>query len=157
MKSFFLNFAASLVFLFNLSLPLYAQTTVTWQGGKPGRTTDWNCAANWREGRTPDEFSQVIIPSGMVYYPVIKSEVKTIDALFLEGGSELTLKKGAWLTILCETGRFDGITLLGKIRNDGSIELCHKLPWSDTQMQRITGSGTVIGLDSCSVARLAKK
>ncbi len=157
MKSFFLNIAASLAFLLNLNSPLLAQTTATWQGGKPGRPTDWNCAANWREGKTPDEFTQVIIPSGMVYFPVIKGASESIDALLLEGGSELTLKRGAGLTILCETGRFDGITLLGEIRNDGSIELCKKPQQSTVLMQRIVGSGRVVGLDSSGAASIARK
>ena len=28
-----------------LCLSLSAQRTATWQGGKPGRATDWSCAA----------------------------------------------------------------------------------------------------------------
>lgn len=139
-----------------LSISLIAQTTATWQGGKPGRSTEWDCAANWREGKVPDESSQVIIPSGMVHYPVLKDVKETIDALLLEGGAELTLKKGAWLTIRCETGRLDGITLLGKIRNDGNIELCKKPPVGAMLAQGIVGSGQVIGLDSCRAASFAK-
>lgn len=87
-------FVAVLTLACSQNHSLSAQSTSTWQGGKPGRTNDWNCPANWKEGRTPNEFSQVVIPSGRIYYPVVTSQTTPIDALLLEGGATLTLRKG---------------------------------------------------------------
>lgn len=135
---------ATLNLIIGLSISLSAQTTATWQGGKPGRANDWNCAANWREGRTPGEFTQVIIPCGAVHFPVIKNEVEPIDALLLETGTALTLQKGASLAILGETGRLGGITVLGKILNNGTLEL-RDIPGTDTAfIQQIQGDGKVV-------------
>lgn len=64
--------AISIALFLSLSLALTAQSTAVWQGGKPGQPTNWNCADNWSEGRVPDEFTQVIIPHGAHFYPVIK-------------------------------------------------------------------------------------
>lgn len=102
----------TLILFLGFSLNLTAQTTAVWQGGKPGRTTDWNCPANWSEGRVPDEFTQVIIPAGVTYYPVIRYAPAPIDALLMEAGARLTIQGGARLAILCETGIFAGVTIL---------------------------------------------
>ena len=104
-----------------LHLSASAQTTSTWLGGTPGLPTDWNYPGNWREGRVPDEFDQVIIPSERLYYPVIKAAASEIDALFVMSGACLTIKRGAQLTILGVTGRMDGLTVQGKIFNEGEL------------------------------------
>ncbi|MBL7827237.1 MAG: hypothetical protein JNJ57_11435 [Saprospiraceae bacterium] len=109
--------------LITISTNAFSQTTATWQGGKPGRVNDWNCAANWKEGRVPNEFSQVIIPSGAPFSPVIKTEVDPIDALLMEGTTTLTIQNGVTLSILDETGRFGGTIILGKIKNDGIVNI----------------------------------
>ena len=140
-----LSFISCAVLLFfSLQTSLFAQTTATWQGGKPGKVNDWNCGANWKEGKTPDEYSQVLIPSGRAFYPVVKGEVPPIDALFLEGGALLTLQKGANLCILGETGRWGGILLLGKIQNDGRLEFGNLPEWNIAQLQHIKGIGAIL-------------
>ena len=152
MKNLTLSIAATLTLILGLSISLSAQTTATWQGGKPGRTTDWNCAANWLEGKTPDEFTQVIIPSGADYYPVIKNEVEPIDALLMEGGTALTLQKGASLAILGETGRFGGITILGKIENNGTLEIGEAIGSNLAFLRQVQGSGKVVS-DTSNLAK----
>lgn len=144
MKSIFLNIAASIVFLFDFRISLSAQTTATWQGGKPGRSTDWNCPANWREGKTPDEFTQVIIPAGTEYYPILKNEATPIDALLMEGGTELTLQNGSMLTVLGETGRFDSIIVFGKIINNGTLVIEKMSSINMAFLQQIQGVGSVV-------------
>lgn len=139
MKSFIIILAAAISF----SISMTAQTTATWLGGKPGRPTDWNCAANWKEGKTPNEFAQVIIPADAEYYPVIKDEIAPIDALLVEGGSSLTIQNGSMLTVLGETGRFDGITLFGKVFNNGLLEVENVPSMSVAFMQQIQGLGSV--------------
>lgn len=142
MKNFILILAAAASFMFSISMT--AQTTATWVGGKPGRPTDWNCAVNWSEGRIPDEFTQVIIPTGVEYYPVIKKEVMSIDALLMEAGTSLTLQNGTFLKVLGETGRFDGLTILGKIINYGTLEIGATSSTGMAYMQHIQGIGAVI-------------
>ena len=115
--------AASLMLLCSFSVSLSAQKTATWKGGKCGNPTDWNCDANWKEGKTPNEFSQVIIPTGRAFYPVIKDEVPPIDAILIEADAKLTLMEDARLDILNETGMLNGMTLLGTCLNNGILEI----------------------------------
>ncbi len=143
MKNLTFSIAATLTLILGLSISLSAQTTATWQGGKPGRTTDWNCAANWSEGKTPDEFTQVIIPYNVQYYPVIKDTVAPIDALLMEGGTSLTIQVGANLAVLGETGRFGGITVFGKIENNGTLEIGEAVHTSIAFRQRVQGNGII--------------
>jgi hypothetical protein len=144
MKNLTFSIASILPLIIGLSLSLSAQTTATWQGGKPGRTTEWNCAANWSKGRIPDEFTQVIIPAGAQYYPIIKNETTPIDALLMEGGAELTLHNGAILTVLGETGRFDGITIFGKITNNGTLEIGDITGTDRAFLNQIQGDGKIV-------------
>jgi len=127
--------------LFNFSLN--AQTTATWLGGKAGRETDWNCAANWKENRKPDELSQVIIPAGRIFYPVLHSSIVSIDAIMIEGTAQLNLEKGANLNVLGETGRLDVIILLGNIVNDGILEIHNKTKTSYSYLEHVKGSGVI--------------
>jgi len=125
MKNFLFS-AATLIFLLSNLIPSNAQITATWKGNKPGQATEWNCAANWVEGRVPNEFSQVVIPAGAAFYPVIKDGVEPVDALLIESGATLTLQQGGRLTILNETGCFGGVSVLGTIKNNGILEIINQ-------------------------------
>jgi hypothetical protein len=127
-----------------LSFSLSAQTTAVWQGGKPGRTTDWNCPANWSEGRVPNEFTKVIIPDGATYYPVIQFAPTPIDALLMEGGTRLTIEDGARLAILGETGIFGGISILGHIENNGSLEIGEAVNMGIAFLKQVHGNGVIV-------------
>lgn len=142
-----LRMSAFAALLLALGTPLSAQTTATWQGGKPGRTTDWNCPANWSAGRIPDEFSEVIIPAGLNFYPIFKNEVMPIDALMMEAGTFLTLQNGAVLQILGETGWYDVIALFGTITNNGILAI-GKVGSDNILLQHIRGNGRVVNLFS---------
>jgi hypothetical protein len=144
MKAITFFFVAVLALAYSQNQILTAQTTSTWQGGKPGRTNDWDCPANWKEGRTPNEFSQVVIPSGRLFYPVITTPATPIDALLLEGDAALAIRKGGSLLILCETGRFDGVILLGKIANEGNLEIRNIPPSNLAIIEQIGGKGRVV-------------
>lgn len=79
---------------------LAAQKTATWKGGAPGRSTDWMCAANWREGRLPNEFSTVIIPdvsTGSQAYPIIRSGEVEVLSVEVQLSAMLTLNAAARL------------------------------------------------------------
>jgi hypothetical protein len=133
-----------LAIFLGLSFNLSAQTTTIWQGGKPGRTTDWNCPANWSEGRVPDEFTQVIIPIGANYYPVIQYAPAPIDALLMEAGARLTITDGARLAILGATGIFDGVTVLGHIENNGSLEIGEAVNMGVAFLKQVQGNGVIV-------------
>lgn len=79
---------------------LFAQKTATWKGGTLGKPTDWNCAANWKEGRVPNEFSQVIIPdvsSSSHSNPVLISGEVEIWSILIHTGASLRISKNARL------------------------------------------------------------
>jgi hypothetical protein len=76
--------------------------------------------------------------------------------LLVEGGAELTLKKNASLIILGETGRYDGLTLLGNIRNDGKLECCRQ-KLNTAMLERIKGGGILAMPDSCNISGTARK
>lgn len=146
----------ALILFLGFSFTLTAQTTAVWQGGKPGRTTDWNCPANWSEGRVPDEFTQVIIPTGSNYYPVINYAPTPIDALLMEAGARLTIQGGARLSILGETGIFNGVTALGLIENNGTLEIGEAVSGSVAFLKQVQGKGIVIS-PSAGMDTLARR
>lgn len=148
-----MSITATMMLLISLSMSLSAQTTATWKGGKPGRANDWNCAANWKEGRVPDDLSQVFIPARSKYFPVINNTADTIDALLIEGGATLTLATGAHLVVLGETGRLDGIQLYGNIHNNGTIEIGNQDKISKTFAQQIEGCGIITMTEKSIVKR----
>ncbi len=79
---------------------LFAQKAATWKGGTPGKATDWNCAANWKEGRVPNEFSQVIIPdvsSSSHSNPVLTNGEVEIWSILIHTGATLRIGKNARL------------------------------------------------------------
>lgn len=140
-------FSIILALSLGASFSLSAQYTAVWQGGKPGRPSDWNCAANWKEGRVPNEFTQVIIPASTRYYPVIQHDAAPIDALLMEGGTTLTIHNGAMLTVLCETGIFDGVIILGHIKNDGVLRIQSKAGIDTALFLSMKGSGMLVHAD----------
>lgn len=146
----------ALILFLGCSFNLFAQTTAVWQGGKPGRTNDWNCPANWSESRVPDEFTQVIIPAGATYYPVIQYAPTPIDALLMEGGTRLTIQNGARLAILGETGIFDGVTILGQIENNGRLEIGVALNREVAISKQVQGKGVIIS-PSAGMDTLARR
>ena len=93
-----LAFTALLFTLFCTSA--FSQKIATWKGGTPGKAADWNCAANWKEGRVPDEFSQVIIPdvstSGFSNPTLISGEAE-IWSIQIHSGASLRIGRGARL------------------------------------------------------------
>ena len=96
----------SLLFATNL----FAQNENTWQGGKPGRTSDWNVSANWSKHRVPNEFDRVVIPNTDTTtrsYPFITGEV-TLGSLFMASGAKVILRDHAMLVVLHGQGSEEG-------------------------------------------------
>ena len=92
----------------------------------------------------PDEFTQVIIPTGKQFYPVIQYISTSIDALLMESGSTLDIFEGASLLILGETGRFDCSIVFGQIRNDGTLEIGESVTMDTAFLQHVKGNGILI-------------
>ena len=96
-------FFAQLTFsamLLALCTSAFSQKIATWEGGTPGKPTDWNCATNWKEGRVPDEFSQVIIPdvsSHCSSNPVLTGGEVEIWSILIHAGASLRIGKSARL------------------------------------------------------------
>lgn len=99
MKKLFVLFALTAF----TTLTAQAQKVATWKGGTPGRPSDWNCPTNWKEGRVPDEFSQVIIPeisTSTFSYPVLDKGEVEVESLSCSPGARLTLKNKARVLVL---------------------------------------------------------
>jgi len=118
MKNAFFSCIATMILFFGFQVSLNAQKTATWKGGTPGRTSDWECATNWKEGRVPDEFSCVIIPdvsTSTFSYPVIAGEVE-IQSLLCASSARLTVMDNASLIITLPITKENGAQRDGFIR-----------------------------------------
>lgn len=137
---------------------LAAQTTATWIGGTPGRPTEWNCATNWKENNIPDELSQVIIPADRQYYPILQRDAIEIDALLVTGGAKMTIQTNAFLTVLGESGRLNGLMIQGQVINEGRL-IVENLEdeFSASAQRNISGQGSTIIAGSMASSRLAQK
>ncbi len=125
MKNASLFLTITMIFLFGFQISLNAQVTATWIGGFPGRNTAWNCAANWKEGRVPNEFSNVVIPdvsTTTFCYPVIEEGEVEILSLQCAPTAQLTIGENASLII---TGSYvpdrnqstSAVLVLGKFKH----------------------------------------
>ena len=86
-----------------LAFTIFAQNTVNWIGGTPGRETTWNEARNWSNYHVPDYFSNVIIPDVSTTtrsYPLIKEGTTAeLNSLSIESNARLFVEEGAQLFI----------------------------------------------------------
>lgn len=105
---------------FCLSNTAQAQKTATWKGGTPGQSVEWTCAANWKEGRVPNEFSNVVIPDVSAtgsYQPVIRCAVEGVNSLTVLPGAQLRIEPSGTLEIFesleCIAG--NGILNFGRL------------------------------------------
>ncbi len=108
MKNASFSFVALLIVLFGFQTSLSAQKTATWKGGTPGRSTDWNCPTNWKEGRVPDEFSAVIIPdvsTSTFSYPMIQEGTVEIFSLECATNAKLNTYGNARVVVLNAAGK----------------------------------------------------
>lgn len=127
MKNSMLISVAAIIFCFGFQVALSAQKIATWKGGTPGRVSDWNCATNWKEGRVPDEFSNVFIPdvsTSTFNYPIIKNGSVEIASLQCAPAAKLTLLNHAEIIVLdtpSETNDSRSDTLANTSTNSGLI------------------------------------
>lgn len=125
MKRIFLTAA-----LFDLLFNLFAQKPAVWQGGFSGRPDAWDCPKNWREGRVPDESSDVTIPdvcAASLAQPVIRGEAGAINSLRIESGAGLRIEKLGVLAVvepveIFGSGRLENVGFLIRPRCDPHFE-----------------------------------
>lgn len=113
------------VILLAFSFSIHAQKPATWKGGTPGRPTEWNCATNWKEGRVPNEFSQVIIPdvsSSTFSNPVLNSGEVEIWSLQILSGATLKIGKSASLIATEQDSRAFMVLRGGDVRQGPIIQ-----------------------------------
>lgn len=80
-----------------------AQRIATWQGGAAGKPNDWNCSRNWREGRVPNEMSDVVVgdvSSASRCLPIVCSPVTAVNSLQILSGGRLEIESKGQLEVL---------------------------------------------------------
>jgi hypothetical protein len=84
-----------------------------WVGGAAGQLTNWNTPANWHNGVVPTLSTNVLIPGGLTYYPVLVTSASCRD-LEIRDGATVTVIAGGNLTINNDllTGQGTGGTLV---------------------------------------------
>ena len=107
-------------FVFFAQSAANAQRTATWKGGTPGKANEWNCPTNWKEGRVPDAFSDVIIPDVATiggFQPVIRHPEEGVNSLTVLPGAQLRIEAPGALEV------FESLELLAgdSILNYGQL------------------------------------
>jgi PKD repeat protein len=77
---------------------LWVGTPGLWNGGTAGLETNWNTANNWDDGRVPSAGTDVIIPAGSTYYPVL-SGTTTCSDVEIKDGAQMTVQAGATMNV----------------------------------------------------------
>lgn len=120
MKNSIYQFAAVMIILMGINNTANAQIASNWQGGTPGRTSEWNCASNWKEGKVPNEFSNVFIAINTntpELSPRIDQTEIVINTLVLLPGAVLNISNNGGLEVI------DSISVYGNanIHNQGEL------------------------------------
>jgi PKD repeat protein len=77
---------------------LWVGTRGLWNGGTSGSETNWNTANNWDDGRVPSSGTDVIIPAGSTYYPVVSGAYSCLDVEIKDGAS-MTVQTGLTMNV----------------------------------------------------------
>ena len=77
--------------------------THTWIGGSSSGTTDWTLPGNW-QGGVPISNSDVVIPGGRPYYPVLPNITQAINSIQIQSGAVLNSTGTPSLTIAGAAG-----------------------------------------------------
>jgi hypothetical protein len=137
-----------------VSTTLFAQNTVTWKGGTPGKETQWNESKNWSDNQVPDENTNVIIKfmnTGHFAQPVVEESVE-VGSIELHAGANLTITESG--EVLVDGSDFYTIGIVsfgGTLINQGVISLINIDNFSEEKFREIhSGNGTVL-LDNNSI------
>lgn len=79
-----------------------------WTGG--ASTTNWATTTNWNDGAAPTSTSDVLIPSGYSFYPVITTGTQNCKNLTVNAGGTLTISGGTLQVAgnISNSGTFNG-------------------------------------------------
>ena len=88
-------------------------TPLTWKGGLSSFEKNWQKSENWIPRGVPHEESDVVIPSGKVYYPLLASNVNA-RSVAIQQGASIDLGVFQILTTSAKTA---------KISNSGTLSL----------------------------------
>jgi hypothetical protein len=69
-----------------------------WVGGTAGQTQNWNTASNWNDNTVPTGVTDVIISSGLTYYPILTGTGSCRD-LEISDGATVTVNPTGNFTI----------------------------------------------------------
>ncbi len=122
-------------------IPAVSADTRTWTG-KAGNTRDWHVPGNWSDGIVPGaagDRADVVLPGGLMLYPVLTKAAAVGGSLFLRAGAALTLG-GHSLTV--GTGIEDSVD--GK--DTGYTRTHQRGLILDKGSTLVTGKGAVITL-----------
>jgi hypothetical protein len=110
----------------------FAQQSVTWKGGTPGKETSWNEARNWSNNKVPNEFSDVMIPdvsTSTFSTPVIKEGTIELNSIRIASNGKLTVESTAKVIvfgytegIIKESVNLEGTLMVMGEFEDGELE-----------------------------------
>lgn len=103
-----------------------------WVGGVAGHETEWTNTGNWSCGFVPGDTTDVTIPAGAMYYPVI-------SGLVIVGTKNLTVASGAQISI-SSSGQ---LKVKGTLSNSGAVKGDGAMVMNGSSAQVITGLGRV--------------
>jgi len=93
-----IEFAPEVYGIREWSLSPQEAANFTWLGAVPGNETDWNQNMNWVGGVVPTSISNVLIPSGRVYYPTVPANI-SINSINIENGAVVNATTTNTITI----------------------------------------------------------
>ena len=106
-----------------------------WVGGAPGHENDWHNSANWTCNYIPDSLTDVTIPAGTIYNPVLTSnDTEQVQSISIATGASITCNSGAILNVL------QRLNNNGILSGDGTIGL------NGNATQTISGIGAISNL-----------
>ena len=96
-------------------------TTHTWTGSA---STDWNTASNWSPTTVPVTSTKVLIPTGLVNYPVISTSGSQCANLQISSGGSVTITPTGSLTVsgtLSNNNDVNGLIVKSDASGTGSL------------------------------------
>ena len=126
--------------------------TFTWTGDDSSIPMSWNAKENWDIGMIPGQTSnespasKVVIPSGLVYYPVLDEPTSGIDSLYIKS---LKIESGASLKLLSTNLAVTDENGNHQFENSGTIEFAGDARITDgdttpSSINDVSHGGTVI-------------
>lgn len=97
---------------------LYVGTPGLWQGGTAGNPGGWNVPNNWDDGRVPTVTTNVIIPEGAQYQPVITGAYHCQD-MEIADGAVVTVQPGSSINVAGDMHVGEGGS--GRLIVDGGV------------------------------------